>query len=107
MHAGVYSYLEELWRKKQSETMRFLLRLRAWEYRQKQAIHRCPGPSRPDKARRLGYRAKQVRCCVKCISMTACADGVVSLGFFFFCVCDFMFCEIPCDKYCIWSFYFT
>ena len=64
--AGVYTYLEELWRKKQSETMRFLLRMRAWEYRQKTAIHRCPAPSRPDKARRLGYKAKQVRMRMRC-----------------------------------------
>ena len=31
---GAYKYLEELWRKKQSDVLRFLLRVRAWEYRQ-------------------------------------------------------------------------
>lgn len=56
---GAYKYLEELWKKKQSEVMNFILRLRAWEYRQLPAIHRCTRPSRPDKARRLGYKAKQ------------------------------------------------
>jgi ribosomal protein L15E len=30
---GLYGYLEELWRKKQSDAMRFLLRVRGWEYR--------------------------------------------------------------------------
>ena len=30
---GAYKYLEELWRKKQSDVLRFLLRVRAWEYR--------------------------------------------------------------------------
>ena len=56
---GAYKYLEELWKKKQSDVMRFILRLRAWEYRQLPAIHRCSRPSRPDKARRLGYKRKQ------------------------------------------------
>ena len=56
---GAYKYLEELWKKKQSDVLRFLLRIRCWEYRQLPAVHRCSRPSRPDKARRLGYKAKQ------------------------------------------------
>ncbi|KAJ1887593.1 60S ribosomal protein L15 [Kickxella alabastrina] len=56
---GAYKYLEELTKKKQSDVMRFLLRVRCWEYRQLNAIHRVSRPSRPDKARRLGYKAKQ------------------------------------------------
>mmetsp|Transcript_21801 Transcript_21801/g.68811 ORF Transcript_21801/g.68811 Transcript_21801/m.68811 type:complete len:257 (+) Transcript_21801:101-871(+) len=44
---GAYKYLQELWRKKQSDVMRFLARLRTWEYRQLPAIHRCSRPSRP------------------------------------------------------------
>ena len=56
---GAYKYLEELWRKKQSDTMRFIQRVRTWEFRQLPAIHRCSRPTRPDKARRLGYKAKQ------------------------------------------------
>ena len=28
---GAYKYLEELWKKKQSDMMRFILRLRTWE----------------------------------------------------------------------------
>lgn len=51
--------MEELWKKKQSDVLRFLLRVRCWEYRQLPGIMRLTGPSRPDKARRLGYRAKQ------------------------------------------------
>jgi large subunit ribosomal protein L15e len=51
--------LEELWKKKQSDVMRFLLRIRCWEYRQLPAICRVQKPTRPDKARRLGYKAKQ------------------------------------------------
>ncbi|OWJ99134.1 hypothetical protein Celaphus_00010170 [Cervus elaphus hippelaphus] len=56
---GAYKYIQELWRKKQSDVMRFLLQVRCWQYRQLSALHRAPRPTRPDKARRLGYRAKQ------------------------------------------------
>ncbi|KAJ2722610.1 60S ribosomal protein L15 [Coemansia sp. Benny D115] len=56
---GAYKYIEELSKKKQSDVMRFLLRVRCWEYRQLNVIHRASRPSRPDKARRLGYKAKQ------------------------------------------------
>lgn len=56
---GAYKYVNELWRKKQSDVMRFLLRVRAWEYRQLPKLWRCPRPSRPEKAHRLGYKAKQ------------------------------------------------
>merc|ERR1712216_936367 len=56
---GAYKYMEELWKKKQSDMLRFLSRVRVWEYRQLPAIHRCTRPTRPDKARRLGYKAKQ------------------------------------------------
>lgn len=56
---GAYKYLEELWRKKQSDLLRFLLRVRCWQFRQLKSIHRASRPTRPDKARRLGYKAKQ------------------------------------------------
>lgn len=56
---GAYKYIQELYRKKQSDVMRYLLRIRCWQYRQLNKIVRCPRSSRPDKARRLGYRAKQ------------------------------------------------
>ncbi|CEM33753.1 unnamed protein product [Vitrella brassicaformis CCMP3155] len=56
---GAYKYLEELWKKKQSDVLRFLLRVRTWEYRHLPAVHRASRPTRPDKARRLGYKAKQ------------------------------------------------
>ena len=58
---GAYKYVSELWRKKQSDVMRFLQRVRCWEYRQHPSIVRVTQPTRPDKARRLGYKAKQVR----------------------------------------------
>ncbi|XP_037351866.1 LOW QUALITY PROTEIN: 60S ribosomal protein L15-like [Talpa occidentalis] len=52
---GAYKNVQELWRKK-----RFLLRVRCWQYRQLSTLHRArPHPTRPDKARRQGYKAKQ------------------------------------------------
>jgi large subunit ribosomal protein L15e len=56
---GAYKYMSELWRKKQSDVLRFLLRIRAWQYRQQNKTMRVTGPTRPDKARMLGYKAKQ------------------------------------------------
>jgi large subunit ribosomal protein L15e len=56
---GAYKYMQELYRKKQCDVMRFLLRIRCWQFRQLNKVVRVPRPSRPDKARRLGYRAKQ------------------------------------------------
>lgn len=55
---GAYSYLRELGHKKQSDALRFLARLRNWEYRQTGAIVRLSQPSRVEKARTLGYKRK-------------------------------------------------
>merc|ERR1711907_161913 len=59
---GAYKYLRELWNRKQSDVLRFCQRIRAWEFRQLPTIHRASRPTRPDKARRLGYKAKQGYC---------------------------------------------
>jgi len=59
---GAYKYLEEMWRKKQSDVMRFLLRVRAWEYRQGRKVTKLSHPTRTDKAHKLGYKAKQGYC---------------------------------------------
>lgn len=56
---GAYRYMQELYRKKQSDVLRYLLRIRVWQFRQLTKLVRSPRPSRPDKARRLGYKAKQ------------------------------------------------
>merc|ERR1712100_997867 len=55
-------YLDELYKKKQSDLLRFLFRIRCWQLRHLAAIHRASRPTRPDKARRLGYKAKQGVC---------------------------------------------
>ncbi|XP_071076888.1 large ribosomal subunit protein eL15-like [Desmodus rotundus] len=56
---GTYKYIQELWRKKQSNVMLFLLMVHCWQYCQLSVLHRAPHPTRPDKAHRLGYKAKQ------------------------------------------------
>ena len=48
-----------MYKHKQSDVLRFLLRVRCWEYHQLNVIRRATRPARPDKARRLGYKAKQ------------------------------------------------
>ena len=56
---GAYKYMQEIYRKKQSDIMRYQLRLRAWYIRQLHTLHRAPRSTRPEKARRLGYKNKQ------------------------------------------------
>ncbi|EAZ00675.1 hypothetical protein OsI_22695 [Oryza sativa Indica Group] len=53
---GAYRCVSELWRRKQSDVMTFVQRVRCWDHRRQPAIGR---PTRPDKARRLGDKAKQ------------------------------------------------
>merc|ERR1712133_112642 len=48
---GAYKYVNELWRKKQSDVMGFLLRVRTWQYsnsRESIALRNRPGSKRPD-----------------------------------------------------------
>jgi len=59
--------------------MRFLQRVRCWEYRQHPSIVRVTHPTRPDKARRLGYKAKQVHG-----FQYLCLSGTFFIMFFFF-----------------------
>lgn len=59
MTLGAYKYVNELWKKKQSDLMRFLLRIRAWEYRNGDGLVRRPRPSRPQRAHQLGYKSKE------------------------------------------------
>lgn len=84
---GAYKYMQELYRKKQSDVLRFLLRVRCWQYRQLTKMHRAPRPSRPDKARRLGYKAKQGCSSYHCLVDTLSIDLLIyyfQLGFVIF-----------------------
>jgi len=56
---GAYKYLAAVYKKKQSDVLRFMMRVRAWEYRQLPKVYHCQRPTRADKARSLGYKAKQ------------------------------------------------
>lgn len=56
---GAFMYVQELWKKKGADVMKFTQRIRAWEYRHNHAIVRLRRPTRPDKARMLGWKAKQ------------------------------------------------
>ena len=52
-------YVSELWKKKSSEVMRFVQRIRSWEFRHQHTLIRLRRPTRPEKARALGYKTKQ------------------------------------------------
>ncbi|KAL7071660.1 hypothetical protein ACQ4LE_009535 [Meloidogyne hapla] len=51
---GRYKYMHEIWYKKQSDVMRYLLRICCWQYLHLTEIHRVPRPTRPEKVQRLG-----------------------------------------------------
>jgi len=55
---GFYTYLQQLWQHKQSDTARYLSRVRTWEWRHNFRYIRLQKPTRTDKAHRLGYKAK-------------------------------------------------
>jgi len=61
-----YKYLSELWRHKQCDALRFLFRVRAWEYRQRNKITRVARPTRTDKAHRVGFKSKPGYVVVRC-----------------------------------------
>ena len=56
---GSAGYISEVFKQKQTDAMRYILRIRAWEYRQLPKMVRLSHPSNPVKARALGYKAKQ------------------------------------------------
>ena len=56
---GAFTYINELWKKKSSDVMRFVQRVRSWEFRHQHTYVRLRRPTRPEKARALGYKAKQ------------------------------------------------
>ena len=43
---GAYKYMSELYRKKQSDVMRYLLRIRCWQYRQLSKVMRLEKKAR-------------------------------------------------------------
>lgn len=57
-----YEYVAALDRKRQSEATHYLNRVRTWEYRQLPNIVRVNNPTRIERARKLGYKAKDGIC---------------------------------------------
>lgn len=55
---SAYEYMAEIQKHKQSDVMRYLLRMRCWEFRQRNLVHHAERPTCPDKARKLGYIKK-------------------------------------------------
>lgn len=85
---GFYRYSQELWKKKQSDVMMFLLRLRTWEYRQQHVIVRCSRPTRPEKARRIGYKNKQGFVIYRIRVRRGCRKKQVPKGLYCYCAID-------------------
>ncbi len=54
-----YKYLAEAWKKPDASYVEGLMRQRAIEWRKQPAVVKVERPTRIDKARRLGYKAKQ------------------------------------------------
>ncbi|MCD6235390.1 MAG: 50S ribosomal protein L15, partial [Thaumarchaeota archaeon] len=55
---GLYAKLEELWREKPEE-LRSLIKQRMIKWRRQPSVVRVEKPLRLDRARKIGYKAKQ------------------------------------------------
>lgn len=83
--------------------MRFLQRVRCWNYRQFPSIVRVTKPTRPDKARRLGYKAKQVSILPKIVVVKSLANQRLMLTkllmFWAPCICYYIliYVFLNCD----------
>jgi len=58
-HMGAYKYISKAWKKRENNTLDQYLRQAAIAWRRDQVIKRVQFPTRPDRARSLGYRKKQ------------------------------------------------
>ena len=59
---GAFTYVNELWKKKSTDVMRFLHRMRSWEFRHQHSCVKVSRPTRPEKARTLGWKQKKGFC---------------------------------------------
>jgi len=59
MAKSMYAYIREFWRNRNSLEFKELMRSRLIEWRRDSAIKRIERPTRIDRARALGYKAKQ------------------------------------------------
>lgn len=58
MAKGFYQYTRQLWKNREKD-LKDLLKLRLVDWRKQQTVERIDNPTRVDKARALGYKAKQ------------------------------------------------
>ena len=56
---GYQKYVAQLWKKPGEEPLRSIIRARLIKWRREPSIVRVEHPTRPDKARKYGYKAKQ------------------------------------------------
>jgi large subunit ribosomal protein L15e len=56
---GAYKYISNAWNKRSTSALDVTMRQNAIRWRHEPSILRIPRPTRIDRARRLGYRAKQ------------------------------------------------
>lgn len=56
---GAYKYMSETWNKRSTSPFGAALRQLGLSWRREPSVHRIPRPTRLDRARTLGYRAKQ------------------------------------------------
>lgn len=56
---GTYSYINEFWKNQQSDEFKALRWSRLIEWRREPTVYRIERPTRLDRARSLGYKAKQ------------------------------------------------
>jgi large subunit ribosomal protein L15e len=56
---GTYKYLIQTWNQREKTDLQQYLRQVAIKWRREPTVHRVQHPTRPDRARALGYKAKQ------------------------------------------------
>jgi large subunit ribosomal protein L15e len=56
---GTYKYLVQTWNRREKADLKLYLRQLAIKWRREPTVHRVEHPTRPDRARALGYKAKQ------------------------------------------------
>ena len=56
---GMYKYITETWKDREKTEFERYLRYRAIKWRREPTVHRVEQPTRIDRARALGYKAKQ------------------------------------------------
>ena len=56
---GTYKYLAQTWNQREKNELQLYLRQLAIKWRREPTVHRVEHPTRPDRARAVGYKAKQ------------------------------------------------